>query len=71
MYDCVAQSFPERKFDIVFLAGDAVRSLDKPHQAVDQGGDGRNFTRNPSVDFQQAFSGARPSQVRSQIRVSV
>jgi hypothetical protein len=51
MNDRVAQSFPERKFDIVFLADDAVRSLNEPHQAVHQRGDGLNFTRYPRVDL--------------------
>ena len=51
MNDCVAQSFPERKFDIVFLADDAVRSLDEPHQAVRERGDCLNFTRYPSADL--------------------
>jgi hypothetical protein len=49
--DCVVQSFSEREFDIAFLARDAVRSLDEPHQAVHQRGDGLNFTRYPRVDL--------------------
>jgi hypothetical protein len=51
MNDCVAQSFPEREFDGVFLARDAMRPLDEPHQAVHQRGDGLNFTRYPRVDL--------------------
>jgi hypothetical protein len=31
MNDCIAQSFPERQFHGVFLARDAVRSLDEAH----------------------------------------
>jgi hypothetical protein len=51
MHDCIAHCFPERELDGVFLAGDAARPFDEPHQAIDQGGDGLDFTRNPSVDF--------------------
>jgi hypothetical protein len=69
--DCVVQSFPERELDGVFLAGDAVRSFDEPHQAVYQRRDSPDFTRYPSVDFQQASSTVRLCQMRSQIRASV
>ena len=71
MNDCVVQSFPERDLDGVFLAPDAVRPFDEPHQTVYQRRDSRNFTRYPSVDFEQASALAGSTQMRSPIGVPV
>jgi hypothetical protein len=36
MNDCVIQGFPERQLDRVFLASDAMRPFDEPHQPFHQ-----------------------------------
>jgi hypothetical protein len=36
MNDCIIQSFPERQFDSGFLARDAMRPFDEPHQPFHQ-----------------------------------
>jgi len=67
----VIQGFPERQLDRVFLARDAMRSFDEPHQPFHQRRDGFNFAWYPSVDFEQTSASACCRQMRSQIAASI
>jgi hypothetical protein len=70
MNDCVIQSFPERQFYSAFLARDAMRPFDEPHQPFHQRRDRLDLARYPSVNFQQgtcASAGKRWTKIRSRI----
>jgi hypothetical protein len=71
MNDCVIQSFPERQFDGGFLACDAMRPFDEPHQPFHQRRNHLDLALYPSVDFEQgtcASAGKRWPKFRSYIR---
>ena len=47
VHDSVCQSFAERDFDAVFLAGNALRPFDQKHQTIDQWRDSLNLAGHP------------------------
>src|SRR6267154_5353274 len=71
--DCVAQSFLKRQFHARLIAGNAARTLDQSHQPVHQRRDSFDFTRHPSLDFEQGtsrvYSGKCWPQSQSPIRL--
>jgi hypothetical protein len=68
--DCVIQSFPERQFDGGFLAHDAMRPFDEPHQPFHERRNRLDLALYPSVDFEPgtcASAGKRWPKIRSHI----
>jgi hypothetical protein len=69
--DCVAQSFLKRQFHGGLIADNAARTLDQSHQAVHQRRDSSDFTRHPSLDFEQGTTRADAGERWSQRRFPI
>ena len=61
--DCIVQSFPERQFNVGFVASNAARLLDQLHQQIHQRRDSFDPARHPNLDLKQGPSGASHDKV--------